>query len=229
MEYVEKQKSPTRRSAAKSTARTARSAPVDPVEDDEPIEFEELVDDVSDEEEPAPPVSAGSSRRRPDLLAMIGAALAVLVLAALAFFVFEWTSASNKYDSSNSLRNSALKAATTYGGYLSSYNYQNLNGPTTPWGEVDSHSTASFRKDFDATKSNLSSLVNDYKATATGKVIAAGVNSVSSRRAVVLLFIDQTVTNTAQKPGTTTQPLRVELVMARQQGHWLIDQLQVPS
>jgi Mce-associated membrane protein len=94
---------------------------------------------------------------------------------------------------------------------------------------VDAHATASFRADFDKTKTSLSTLVKDYNATAAGRVMAAGLSSVSNSRAVVLLFVDQTVTNRAQKPGTETQPLRVQLVMVRQHGQWLIDNLQVPS
>lgn len=179
--------------------------------------------DAEDEVIPAPPVAR--RRRRPNLLTLVGAAVAVLVVAALVISVLGWTGSRSQ----QSLRQSALKAASTYGVYLSSYDYKDLTGPTSPWTEVDQHSTASFRKDFDSTRANLKSLVTDYKATATGKVIAAGVSSVSSSRAVALLFIDQTVTNTAQKPGTTTQPLRVELVMARNNGHWLIDKLEVPK
>ena len=169
------------------------------------------------------------SRRRPNLLGLLGAAVAVVVVAALALSIIEWTNARSRYSTEAGLRKSALQAASTYGVYLSSYDYSNLNGPKAAWTEVDQHSTPSFRKDFDATKANLTTLVNDYKATAKGKVIAAGLSSVSSTQAVALLFIDQTVTNTAQKPGTSTQPLRVQLVMVRQHGHWLIDKLQVPS
>lgn len=169
------------------------------------------------------------ARRRPNLLGLLGAAVAIVVVAALALSILEWTGARSRYDSQNSLRSSALHAASTFGVYLSSYDYSNLNGPTAPWTEVDRNSTPSFRKDFDATKANLTTLVNDYKATAKGKVIAAGISSVSSTQAVALLFIDQTVTNTAQKPGTSTQPLRVQLVMVRQHGRWLINKLQVPS
>ncbi len=234
MDYVDKDQPRARR-------RSTRTSDVSPVEvEEEPLatdadeypdadenpEPDEYEDEDRDDEvlqEPAP------ARRRPGLLTRVGVALAVLVVAALVLSVVEWIGASSRYSSQQSLRTSALQAASKYGVYLSSYNYKNLNGPGSPWAEVDAHSTPSFRKDFDSTKSNLSSLVTDYKATASGKVVAAGLSSVSSRQAVALLFIDQTVTNTAQKPGTSTQPLRVELVMIRQNGKWLINKLQVPS
>ena len=225
MEYVEKGQP----SARRTRSRTATVAPAEP---DEPVAEE--APSMTEQPMAEEPMHEGEvlqtrTRRRPNLLGLLGAALVALVVAALVLSILEWTGASSRYNSEKSLRTSALQAASTYGVYLSSYDYSNLNGPRAPWTEVDQHSTASFRKDFDATKANLTTLVNDYKATAKGKVIAAGLSSVSSKQAVALLFIDQTVTNTAQKPGTSTQPLRVQLVMVRQRGHWLINKLQVPS
>ena len=132
-------------------------------------------------------------------------------------------------DSQNSLRSSAQSAASTYGVYLSSYNYKNLNGPNSAWAEVEKHATAKFKQDFTATSTNLSKLLSQYNATATGQIVAVGLQSVTGSKAVALLFIDQTVTNTVQKPNSVTQPLRVELTMLRQNGQWLIDALSVPK
>ena len=191
---------------------------------------EEYVD--ADWEEPATTRPASGSGRRVGVTKILSVALAVVVVAALAYSGYELSNQHDRIDrlqAAASLQQSALSAATTYGVYLSSYNYGDLTGPTAPWTEVDNHATASFRKDFDSTRSNLTALINDYKATAVGTVVRAAISSATSSRAVALLFIDQKITNTAQKPGTTVQPLRVELVMARQHGQWLIDQLQVPS
>jgi Mce-associated membrane protein len=153
----------------------------------------------------------------------------ILVIAILAgALIFTLLKVSDQ-DSQNSLRSSAQKAASTYGVYLSSYDYKNLNGPNSAWAEVEKHATARFRQDFTSTSTNLSKLLNQYNATATGQIVAVGLQSVSSSKAVALLFIDQTVTNTVQKPNSVTQPLRVELTMVRQNGQWLIDVLQVPK
>jgi type II secretory pathway pseudopilin PulG len=132
-------------------------------------------------------------------------------------------------DSQNSLRSSAYNAASTYGIYLSSYDYKNLNGPNSAWAEVESHATPKFKADFASTSANLAKLLSQYNATASGKVIAVGISSIKGSRAVALLFIDQTVTNTVQKPNSVTQPLRVQLTMLHQNGKWLIDALQVPK
>lgn len=176
-------------------------------------------------------ISPASLRRRFELPQILAASVAVVVLAALILSVVEWSSQSGKVgrlDSLQALQKSALQIAPTYGVYLSSYSYGNLNGPGTPWSQVDRYSTAAYRAKFDKTKVALSKLVVQYKASATGAVKAEGVTSVSSRQAVVLLYIVQTTTNATHK-GPTTQPLVVQLVLARQAGKWLIGDLIVPS
>ncbi|MGH9056920.1 MAG: hypothetical protein ACRDYY_13830 [Acidimicrobiales bacterium] len=172
------------------------------------------------------PALTGTARipqfRLPALIAM---AIVAILIAATAYLGLQL-----QQDSSlNSLRSSAVGAAKTYGGYLSSYDYKDLTGKGSAWAKVEANATASFRKDFSATSGSLGKLLTQYNATAKGKVIAAGVSSLTSSRAVVLLFLDQTVTNTVQKPNSVTQPLRVELTMLRQHGRWLIDNLQVPK
>ena len=132
-------------------------------------------------------------------------------------------------NSQTSLRSSAMNAAKTYVVYLSSYNYKDLNGPNSAWVAVEKHATAKFRQDFSSTSANLAKLLAQYNATATGQVVEAGLESVTNSKAVALLFVDQTVTNTVQKPNSVTQPLRVKLTMLHQNGQWLIDQLSVPK
>ena len=175
---------------------------------------------------------AGSTRPAgPGAIRRFGVAtiVNVLVIAILAGALVFTLLKVRDQNSQNSLRSSALKAASAYGIYLSSYDYKNLNGPNSAWANVESHATAKFRADFASTSANLAKLLNQYNATATGQVIAVGITSVTGSKAVALLFIDQTVTNTVQKPNSVTQPLRVQLTLARQNGRWLIDALQVPK
>lgn len=174
------------------------------------------------------PSSAGPYR----IIALLSGAVAVLLLGALIFSLLQLQDKSHTISTQNqasALRQSAISAADTYGVYLSSYNYNNLTSSNSTWAEVQSNSTAAFATKFNQTKSTLSTLIKDYHATASGKVVAAGLTSVSSSQAVVLLFIDQTVTNSATKPNTQIEPLRVQLSMMRQNGKWLISDLGVPS
>jgi Mce-associated membrane protein len=219
-----------RSSAPRRTAKQAVEEEVVQSDSDLEVDEEEGVgatEEDWDYEEawPAEPEAAATPRRHFRTAPALVSAIGVILVAALGFCLYRIVDQSSE----NSLRSSALKAANQYGVYLSSYDYNDLNGPTAPWTLVEKNSTPAFRTDFDKTKASLSTLVRDYHATATGKVLVSGLSSVSSSRAVILLFIDQTVTNSAQKPGTETQPLRVELVLAHQHGKWLIDQLNLPS
>ena len=159
----------------------------------------------------------------------ITAIVNVLVIAILAGGLIFSLLRVHDQNSQNSLRSSALSAAKTYGLYLSSYDYKNLNGPNSAWANVEKHATAKFRQDFTSTSSTLSKLLSQYNATATGVISDAGLESVTGSKAVALLFVDQTVTNTVQRPNSVTQPLRVKLTMLRQNGQWLINNLEVPK
>ncbi|MGI8752581.1 MAG: hypothetical protein ACR2MN_09775 [Acidimicrobiales bacterium] len=152
-------------------------------------------------------------------------ALVVVLLATTIFFGLKWRG----QDNLNGLRSSALSTATSDGVLLSSYDYRNLTGPGSSFGQVLKNATPAFRKSFQSTSGTLDKLLSQYNATATGKVISAGVASFSSTRAVVLLFIDQTVNNSVQKSASATQPLRTQVTLLRQNGKWLIDDLQVPK
>ncbi|HEX4862712.1 MAG TPA: hypothetical protein VFV02_01490 [Acidimicrobiales bacterium] len=192
--------------------------------------------DVTENEIDEPPRTPGPQHSKsrgsgPRIVPSFGTAtiVNVLVIAILAGALIFTVLKVRDQNSQNSLRSSALKSASTYGVYLSSYDYKNLNGPNSAWAEVESHATPKFKQDFASTSANLAKLLNQYNATATGQIIAVGISSVNGSRAVALLFIDQTVTNTVQRPNSITQPLRVELTLARQNGRWLIDALQVPK
>ncbi|MDQ6837520.1 MAG: hypothetical protein M3137_04045 [Actinomycetota bacterium] len=184
--------------------------------------------DRQTEEAPAPvePQSKRRSLRRPrGRASILVGALVVVLLAATVFLGLKVHSQSNL----NSLRSSALKSATADGVLLSSYDYRNLTGPGSAWANVEKNATPTFRKNFLSTSGTLGKLLSQYNATATGKVVTAGVASFSPSRAVVLLFIDQTVNNSVQKSASATQPLRTQVTLLRQNDKWLIDDLQVPK
>lgn len=174
-----------------------------------------------------PPSGASASRGGPRSNLLRGViALIILILAGgLAF-----TSLRLQNDESlSSLRSGAIRAASADAVYEASYDYHDLSGAGTPWARLLADSTASFRQRFQSTEASLGKVLVQYKATAKANIVASGLSSITGRRAVVLLFIDQTVTNTVQKSGAVTQPLRVELTMLRQGGRWLVDDVNVPK
>jgi Mce-associated membrane protein len=191
----------------------------------------EQLDEATSEDQgqgdpPAGP-GRGPSPRRP--LVLLGAAVAAILVAALVYSLIELSTQDatvSRLNRVESLRAGAVEAASNYGVYFSSYDYRDLSGPTAPWTEVENHSTPAFRKDFQTTDASLATLITDYKATAHGTVQAAAAASVSTTRSVVLLFLNQTVTNSTQKSGPQVTQFRIEMTLVRQGGKWLIDNVQ---
>jgi Mce-associated membrane protein len=148
--------------------------------------------------------------------------LAVALVVAVVFLTTSRLSLSNE-NSLNSARTSALAAAQSDAVDLANYSYKNLN---QDFGKVLAESTPSFKQDFLQTTAALKTTLTRYDASASAKVLAVGLVSVTANRAVALVFLNQTVDNTLQKnkPVTTTES-RVEITLVYSGGHWLIDQV----
>lgn len=167
--------------------------------------------------------------RRLSSFTILGAAVAAIVVLALALSLFEWSSENGKVSrlqNLSSLRASATKAADTYAIAFGSYDYRNLHGPTAPWTVVEDHATARFRTDYQKTSSALQQTIVTYKATAKASVPISAVSSISSSKAVVLLELSQTITNSTQKNGPQSQQFIVVMTLLRQKGQWLINDVQ---
>lgn len=117
-------------------------------------------------------------------------------------------------------RASALQAGQDSAVALSSYDYRSLD---TDFAAVTDRSTPGFRKSFTQTSDSLKKVLTQYSATAKSTVVAAGVTSSSQQHAVVLVFINQTATNTNQKAGPTTDQSRVQVTLSRSGSRWLIE------
>jgi Mce-associated membrane protein len=151
-------------------------------------------------------------------------ALPILIIIVLAAgLVISQVQLSNQRSISGA-RTSATAAAKTYAVDVASYNYQHL---ARDFGTVEDHATPSFRKTFKASSSALSKVLKQYHAIATAHIVAVGVESVTSSRAVVLLFVDQTVNNTAQKSGPTKDNSRIKMTLLRSGSQWRIDQVEL--
>jgi Mce-associated membrane protein len=173
-----------------------------------------------------PPVSGAPARRLPggNATALVLAVVAVGAVIALVVTLLQLGSESSQVSSENALeaaRTSALSAAKTYSIELASYDYRHL---AEDFGLVLSHSTPSFRKTFSQSSDALEPTLAKYHATAAAKVVAEGLVSSSTTQAVVLVFLDQTVTNSTQKAPTTDRS-QIEITLVDTGGTWLINQV----
>jgi Mce-associated membrane protein len=125
-------------------------------------------------------------------------------------------------DALSGARTSALAAARTYAVDMASYDYRHLDAD---FGRVKQHSSASFQAKFAQSSSALVQLLTKFNATASAKVVASGLVSADTGRAVALVFITQTVTNTAQKTKPPDTQSRIQITMIHQHGQWLIDKV----
>jgi hypothetical protein len=164
--------------------------------------------------------AASRFRHRP-----IAAGVLAVLLGIIGWLAFEYSSQGStisRLDTQNSLRTTALTAATTYGGWVSSYNYTDLTSPSSTWSKIEAHSTPTFRASFIQTSRTLQSTITAYKSISQGTVVSTGLQSLSGNQAAVLVFIRETIRNTAQSSPSTVNFL-VSISLVHQGGQWLIN------
>jgi Mce-associated membrane protein len=160
-----------------------------------------------------------SARRRFGIVEVV--ALIVIVVLAVALIVSR-VQLSNQ-DSLNADRSSAVAAAKADAIDVATYSYLHLH---RDFGKVEAESTPSFRRSFIRSSGGLSKVLVQYKATASAKVLTAAVQSISDSKAVVLLFVNQSVANSAQQ-GASTDDSRIEVTLAHSGNRWLLQDLKL--
>jgi Mce-associated membrane protein len=180
-------------------------------------------DDAPTRTEPEPEVRREQrdppARRRFGVIEAVS--LVVIVGLAVALIVSQ-LQLSNQ-NSLNSDRSGALVAAKAYATDVATYSYLHLH---RDFGHVEAESTAKFRHNFSQSSNALSKVLVQYKAVASAKVLRAAIESISSSKATVLLFVNQSVANTTQQ-GPSTDTNRIEVTLQRGGGRWLLDDLKV--
>lgn len=86
--------------------------------------------------------------------------------------------------------------------------------------------TGEFKDMYTQSSVKLRQLLIDNKATAHGVVVDSAIQSESTDRVVVLLFIDQTVTNTAA-PDPRIDRSRIKMTMEKVDGRWRASKVQL--
>lgn len=118
---------------------------------------------------------------------------------------------------------SALAAATGYAEAFATYDYRHL---AQDFAVTEAHSVdpflSEYKKETAAIQPNLAKL----KSSSTGKVRSAGVVSVGPTTAVVDVFLDQTIVNSAA-PKPRLDPQRLTMSLSRVAGQWKITKVDV--
>ena len=117
----------------------------------------------------------------------------------------------------------AQQAAIAYAQVLTSIDSNNVD---QNFRQVLDGATGEFKDMYTQSSVQLRQLLIDNKATARGVVVDSAVQSASANKAVVLVFIDQTVTNKAA-PDPRIDRSRVKLTMEKVDGRWRASKVQL--
>lgn len=160
-------------------------------------------------------------------IALVAGSAVIFLAAAILLGVFYLNAKGTANDRLDSLRaqradtKQVLVAAETLAVDISTYDYRNLD---TNFDRVASQLMPKFAAEYKKTSGALRATITQYKAIATAKALDAGVVSVSASKAVVIVFLDQTVTNTQSKLPTVSRN-RVEVKLARSGKRWTVSSL----
>ncbi len=164
--------------------------------------------------------AAAPGRRKPSLrVAAVAAALAVLL--ALTGYL-GWQDWQNKQLSEAS--ESAQRAAVSYAQVLTSIDSDNVD---ENFKEVLDGATGEFKDMYSQSSVELRQLLIENKATAHGIVVESAVQSASKDKAVVLLFVDQSVSNT-KLPDPRIDRSRMKMTLEKVDGQWRASKVELP-
>jgi Mce-associated membrane protein len=153
--------------------------------------------------------------------------LALIAAGVLAYLFHDADDRAETADEANRLRPGAVETAGTYATDLLTYDSANFAALDARIAEI---ATPAFAKDFIEGSRQAREGSANAQAVAKAEVVSAGVVSLSSTKAVVLLAINQNVTSpdtNGQLPEGIPYQSRVEVTLVRVGDDWKLDDLVV--
>jgi Mce-associated membrane protein len=154
------------------------------------------------------------------------AALLVLVAAAVTYYGLRYRSADQALSSETAVdaaRTAASSAGARYAVDLSSYDYRNLE---KGFAAITANSTDAFAQQYQRFSSGLRTALVEEKSVATGTVLAEAVESANPTAVTLLVFVDQTVSNTSTSTPQVNHN-RMELSLLDVSGQWKSEPVQL--
>lgn len=169
-------------------------------------------------EAPSAPAGPGSRRRTVAIAAVAAAYLAVFGLAAgLGWQLWQQHQVTAAGEAGQ-------RAAVQYAVVLTSIDSARVDDDFTT---VLNGATGDFKDTYTKASVQLRQLLIDNKASAQGKVVDSAVQSESADQVVVLVMVDQTVTNTT-RPDPRVDRSRMKMTMQKVDGRWLASKVELP-
>jgi Mce-associated membrane protein len=153
------------------------------------------------------------------VVAVVALAVAVAVVLTVVVTGLSGRTGSNP---SGSATAAAENAASVGAKAALSYDYRHL---TADFSAAEKLMTPSFKADYiGQTTRNVKAPATKFHAVSVATIEGAGVASISSSKATVLVFVDQTVRN-SQLSAPRLDRSRVQVSLVRSHGKWLINNL----
>lgn len=124
----------------------------------------------------------------------------------------------------NLARDEAQRAAVSYAQVLTSIDSEKVDDN---FKQVLDGATGEFKDMYSQSSVELRQLLVENKATAHGVVIESAVQSASKDKAVVLLFVDQSVSNT-KLPDPRIDRSRMKMTLEKVDGQWRASKVELP-
>lgn len=118
----------------------------------------------------------------------------------------------------------AQRAAVSYAQVLTSIDSNKVD---ENFKEVIDGATGEFKDMYSQSSVELRQLLIENKATAHGVVVDSAVQEASKNKAVVLLFVDQSVTNT-KLPDPRIDRSRMKMTLEKVDGRWRASKVELP-
>jgi Mce-associated membrane protein len=115
----------------------------------------------------------------------------------------------------------ALATARAYAVTATSYGYQHLDKDLAAM--LDG-ATGDYKNEYASATNPLRQLVIQAKVTSAGTVVAAGIQSQRTDEVVVVVLVDQSITNVTS-PQPRTEYSRMIMILVPSGGRWLVSKL----
>lgn len=164
-------------------------------------------------------VAPARKRRIPSSVAAVAAAY-VTVLGLV--FGLGWQLAQQERVSA--AETAGRQAAVDYAQVLTSIDSNKVDDD---FSAVLNGATGEFKDTYTKASVQLRQLLIDNKATAQGAVVESAAQSGTTDEVVVLLMVNQTITNTT-RPDPRVDRIRMKMTMQRVDGRWLASKVELP-
>lgn len=171
-----------------------------------------IADEATDDEHSSP--RRGRLRRILRRVAVVAIALIFVGALALSSFLY-WQL--RQRDEIAAAGNAALDTAKSYAVTISSIDTKNID---QNFAAVIDGATGEFKSMYNQSSAQLRQLLVDNKAVSHGTVIDAAVKSATKTNAAVMLFVDQSVSNSGS-PEPRVDRLRITMNMELVDNRWL--------